>query len=586
MADDGMQMQMQSVLRDAADASALVVRLSWQRVLSAWVYTPLGILLILLACFGVNALIGLSSVSFPAGVACMIVLFVLLIACEAVFGDRKTRKLVALLDIPVLPTVYSFFTYKSPAHHSTQCGFALRYINIFFCPSFVLLPLSPPISGVEVGKIIAVFVIGYGVMLAFTAYFVRGLQIVLGTHKRAMTERAEEMGDEDDDIPLAQVRHMSDASEAASMEPSSRRESRRESAPLLLEELRAPLRAQDPDRITGTGGPPAAASNSELLPSPTLHRQNPLPLTRPQRWATYINARADILTYSGIFLLAGLPTYYSAGYAMPAQLALNVLAYFFALSLPPRWRKYLHPVLVSSALTILGIWALALCRRDSLFDGLHAYSTKTRYLQLWGAVTKPAPTSTTSATPPQRRPPGAGDLFSSVLDVSIVALALPMFQYRHELRRHFLPIIIPNVAISVASLFAYPALCAALGISPPRALSFASRSLTLALATPATANLGGDLNLVAVLCIMSGIMGVLVGPWALDLLKIPEDDYITRGVTLGSNSSAVATALLLASDPRAAAFSSLSMSLFGTVMVALTSVPPLVALVAALVALP
>ncbi|KAK5014331.1 hypothetical protein LTR16_012870, partial [Cryomyces antarcticus] len=64
-------------------------------------------------------------------------------------------------------------------------------------------------------------------MLAFTAYFVRGLQIVLGTHMRAMTERAEEMGDEDDDIPLAQVRHMSDASEAASMEPSSRRESRR-----------------------------------------------------------------------------------------------------------------------------------------------------------------------------------------------------------------------------------------------------------------------------------------------------------------------------------------------------------------------
>ncbi|TKA70370.1 hypothetical protein B0A49_04734 [Cryomyces minteri] len=578
MADD----RMQGVLRDAADAAALVVRLSWQRMLSAWLYTPAGILLILAACFGVNALIGLSAVSFPAGVACMIMLFVTLIACEAVFGDRKTRKVVALLDIPVLPVFYSFFAAKSPAHHSTQCGFALRYINIFFCPSFVLLPLSPAISGVEVGKIIAVFIVGYGVMLAFTAYFVRGLQIVLGTHKRAMTERAEEMGDEDDDIPLTQVRHASDASEAASMEPSSRRES----APLLLEELRAPLRAQDPDRITGTGGPPAAASNTEALPSPTLLRQNPLPLTRPQRWATYINARADILTYSGIFLLAGLPTYYGAGYAMPAQLALNVLAYFFALSLPPRWRKYLHPVLVSSALTILGIWALALCRRDSLFDGLHAYSTKTRYLQLWGAVTKPAPTGTTSATPPQRRPPGAGDLFSSVLDVSIVALALPMFQYRHELRRHFLPIIIPNVAISVASLFAYPALCAALGISPPRALSFASRSLTLALATPATANLGGDLNLVAVLCIMSGIMGVLVGPWALDVLKIPEDDYITRGVTLGSNSSAVATALLLASDPRAAAFSSLSMSLFGTVTVALTSVPPLVRLVAGLVALP
>lgn len=41
--------------------------------------------------------------------------------------------------------------------HPYQCGFALRYINIFFCPAFVTLPLSPSISGVEVAKIIAVF---------------------------------------------------------------------------------------------------------------------------------------------------------------------------------------------------------------------------------------------------------------------------------------------------------------------------------------------------------------------------------------------------------------------------------------------
>ena len=60
------------------------------------------------------------------------------------------------------------------------------------------------------------------------------------------------------------------------------------------------------------------------------------------------------------------------------------------------------------------------------------------------------------------------------------------------------------------------------------------------------------------------------------------DDYITRGVTLGANSSAMATALLV-SDPRAAAFSSLSISLFGTVTVALVSVPPVVRIVADLV---
>lgn len=100
-----------------------------------------------------------------------------------------------------------------------------------------------------------------------------------------------------------------------------------------------------------------------------------------------------------------------------------------------------------------------------------------------------------------------------------------------------------------------------------------------ALATPATQNIGGDLQLVAVLCIMSGVMGVLIGPTLLRWMKIPEDDYVTRGVTLGGNSSAIATALLLTSDPRAAALSSLSMSLFGTVMVALTSVPVIASVV-------
>jgi hypothetical protein len=53
-------------------------------------------------------------------------------------------------------------------------------------------------------------------------------------------------------------------------------------------------------------------------------------------------------------------------------------------------------------------------------------------------------------------------------------------------------------------------------------LSFTSRSLTHTLAQPATANLGGDLNLVAVLCIASGILIVLFGPTILKWMKIPE----------------------------------------------------------------
>jgi hypothetical protein len=75
--------------------------------LTAWVFIPVGVLVILLACFGVNSLIGLSSVSFPASVACLIVLFLALIVLDMIIGDRKTRAVVNIIDVPVsIPLFY------------------------------------------------------------------------------------------------------------------------------------------------------------------------------------------------------------------------------------------------------------------------------------------------------------------------------------------------------------------------------------------------------------------------------------------------------------------------------------------------
>lgn len=77
---------------------------------------------------------------------------------------------------------------------------------------------------------------------------------------------------------------------------------------------------------------------------------------------------------------------------------------------------------------------------------LDAYKTGTTYLSLWeGEKNIPLP--------------GAGDFLVSVLDAGIVALALPMFAYRQELKRHFFAIVIPNVAVSIGSLFGYPWVC-------------------------------------------------------------------------------------------------------------------------------
>lgn len=343
--------------------------------------------------------------------------------------------------------------------------------------------------------------------MAVTAYLVRGLQLVLGTSKRAMTERAEELGAEDDAIPLTQVNRSAQDSEVTLTSglgtPSITED--------LANDLVAPQRAQDPSRVRGTGGPPE--NDAPILNVSQVREitQTPLPLTRPQRWAFFINSNFDRIAYTFLFLFIGLPIYYATGYAMVAHLTFNILAYFAALSLPPKWKQFLHPVLVSSAITILGIWIFGLIRGDNLRDTLGIYKTGTNYLSLWHG-TKGLPL------------PGAGDIFSSVLDAAIVSLALPMYTYRGELKRHFIAIVIPNVAISIGSLFGYPALCYAIGISSQRSLAFAARSLTLALATPAVQNLGGDVSAVAALAIMSGILGVLIGPRMLHWMRIPEGE--------------------------------------------------------------
>lgn len=336
---------------------------------------------------------------------------------------------------------------------------------------------------------------------------VRGIQLILGTSKRAITERAEEMGNEDDSMPLAEVTGAAQSQASTSATPA---ESLNDLT--TASNLEVPSRTQDPSEIRTTEPFADPSTETRVATSQTIFRQTAPLLTRPEVWAAKIRLNLDRITWTILFLFVGIPIYYSIGYAMPAQITFNILAYLAAVSLPTSWKRILHPVLVSSAITVLGLYILGAMRGQSLDSTLADYSTGTTYLKLWHDESNlPAP--------------GAADILKSVLDVSIVAFALPMFQYRKELQRHFSAIVIPNVAISIASLFGYPAICYAIGISPKRSLSFAARSLTLALATPSVSNLGGDANTVAALAIMSGILGSLIGQKILNWLRIPEGKF-------------------------------------------------------------
>ncbi len=521
----------------------------------------------LLVCFGIESLLNLGSVTFPSSVAGLIILFLALLLSERVLGEHRTRRIVSVIEVPVKSPCAIFPGGGGLGGEDwltiPQGGWSLRWISMLFTPAFVLLPLSPPIGVVEVFKIIAVFskshtdthththtlplrlfpcrssdhiyssVVGFVVMMVLTAYMTRSLQLVFGSSKRAMTKRAEELGRDDNDrIPMTAVPPGSEGvtptqtptpgtlSEAPSSldvpslapPPGTRSRPASGSTP-GVSRLRPPPGADDDDDDDcGGGGSSGGGGGDTARPLPP---QAPPPPRRSGRWAAAVAGHLDLLTYGALFLLVGLPAYYAGGYAMPMQLSLGVLAYFAALAVPPAWRRFLHPVIVSSLLSVLGLWVLGLARGDGLRASLAQYRTGATYSALWSGGG--------GAGGPRR--PGAGDVVTSALDASIVSLALPMYQYRRELRAHLPAIAVPNVAVSVGTLFAYPPLCRAVGIGAERSLSFTARSLTLALATPAVANLGGDPNTVAALAITSGILGVLVGQRMLAFLRIPEGEF-------------------------------------------------------------
>jgi putative effector of murein hydrolase len=330
-------------------------------------------------------------------------------------------------------------------------------------------------------------------MMAVAAYMTRALQLVLGTSKRAQ--------DHGDSIPLTAPVLPSACSTPAES---------RQSTPPPIPQTPPQLRLQDHHHGQVSMTTATASAASPVVSGTTTPVQAPVPPTRAERWCAALTAQLDLAIWIVLLLFVALPVSYVAGYHTPLHLALTILAYNAANALPPpRWKTYLHPVLTSSLLTVLLIWLVAATQGSSLRSALTAYRTGAKYTALLSPSNVKAP-------------PGAADILSTLLDASIASLALPMYHHRRSLSSHLPTLLVPNISLSVASLLAYPPLCVALGISPERSLSFASRSLTLALAQPATENLGGDGNTVAALCIISGILGVLFGQHILAFIRIPE----------------------------------------------------------------
>lgn len=161
------------------------------------------------------------------------------------------------------------------------------------------------------------------------------------------------------------------------------------------------------------------------------------------------------------------------------------------------------------------------------------------------------------------------------LGPATVALALPLHREWHLVRRAALPILAGIAAGALVSVLVAIAATRLSGGSRELQLTMAPKAATTPVSIALSTQVGGIPALTAVLTILAGILGAVVGPWLLDRLRIT--DLRARGVALGTVSHGIGTSRALHESRTEGAFSALSMAL--SALATSVMVPILVVLV-------
>ncbi|MCG3193112.1 MAG: Inner membrane protein YohK [Thermoanaerobaculia bacterium] len=157
-----------------------------------------------------------------------------------------------------------------------------------------------------------------------------------------------------------------------------------------------------------------------------------------------------------------------------------------------------------------------------------------------------------------------------LLGPATVALAIPLFQHWERVRVLLLPLALGLTIGSATAVLSAMGVAWVLGGSRATLLSLAPKSVTTPIAMGIAEKIGGIPSLTAVLVILTGILGALLGPPLLSFLRISEDE--AKGFALGVASHGIGTARAFQISGVAGAFSGLAIGLNGILMAVLIPV--------------
>jgi len=146
-----------------------------------------------------------------------------------------------------------------------------------------------------------------------------------------------------------------------------------------------------------------------------------------------------------------------------------------------------------------------------------------------------------------------------LLGPATVALAIPLYNQFDRVRKSAGPLLAAVVLGSLSASLSAVGIAALLGAGPEIVASIAPKSVTTPIAMGIAEQLGGLPSLTAVLVILTGVVGAMLGPPLLNLLRVR--DWRARGLAIGVAAHGIGTARAMQVNEVAGAFSGLAMGL-------------------------
>ncbi|MDH3355376.1 MAG: LrgB family protein [Chromatiales bacterium] len=146
-----------------------------------------------------------------------------------------------------------------------------------------------------------------------------------------------------------------------------------------------------------------------------------------------------------------------------------------------------------------------------------------------------------------------------LLGPATVALAIPLYQQSAKLKKLWLPLLISLISGVTTGVLSAVGLAQLMGASLQTQLSLAPKSVTTPVAMGISEQIGGLPSLTAILVVVTGILGAIIGTRVFALMRITDDSV--KGFAMGMAAHGIGTARAFQISEEMGAFSGLAMAL-------------------------